>query len=212
MPYERIVLQMHIDPATVERRVFYRILTGCIVPRPIAWVSTQDSAGQVNLAPFSFFNGVASNPPSLSVCVSHNSRRATGQKDTLSNMLDTGEFVVNVVDEATAAAMVKTSSDVPPEVNEFEIAGLTPIPSMVVRPPRVGESPASFECVVYTTVQVGEGSGSSTLVVGVIQHMHIRDDVADEQGYIDTLRLKPVGRLAGNDYCLVHETFELKNT
>jgi flavin reductase (DIM6/NTAB) family NADH-FMN oxidoreductase RutF len=200
---------MELDIATLERRDIYKVMTGCIVPRPIAWVSTQDSAGINNLAPFSFFNGISSNPPALCFSIAHNSQRTSGQKDTLHNILEMGEFVVNVVDEATAEAMDATAADFPADVDEFAAVGVTPAPSQSVRPPRVAESPACFECTLHTTVQVGEGSGSSTLVIGIIKHIYVRDDVIGERNYIDNARLKPVGRLAGKSYCYVRDLFEI---
>ncbi|NJN67315.1 MAG: flavin reductase family protein [Chloroflexaceae bacterium] len=203
---------MEISVATLDQREVYKLMSGCILPRPIAWVSTQDRAGCRNLAPFSFFNGVASNPPSLSVSISASSdaTRPLGTKDTLRNILETGEFVVNVVTEATVEAMVETSREFPADEDEFSVTGLTPVPSVTVRPPRVAESPVSFECVLHGTMQVGRGPGSSTLVVGIIQHLSIRDDLLNERGYVEIRRLQPVGRLAGSAYCAVREVFDLK--
>lgn len=200
---------MEIRTSTTERLAVYKLMTACIVPRPIAWVSTQDANGINNLAPFSFFNGVASNPPSLSLSISYHSRRASGKKDTLHNILETGEFVVNIVNEPTAIAMLETSFEHPADVDEFVMAGLTPAPSVVVRPPRVAQSPACFECTLHDTMQVGEGPGSSTLVVGIIQHIYVRDNLINERGSVDTRRLQPLGRLADNSYCYIYETFEL---
>lgn len=200
---------MEIDLSTSDQRDIYKLMIGCIVPRPIAWVATVDRTGNRNLAPFSFFNGIGSNPPALSISINHHTGRASGQKDTLRNILDQREFVVNIVTEATAAAMNETATTYPEGIDEFAVAGLTPAPSLTVRPPRVAESPVSFECSLHTTVPVGEGPGSSTLVIGLIRHIYIRDDVIDERGYIDIHRLEPVGRLAGNSYCYVHETFTL---
>lgn len=203
---------MEISTATLDQREVYKLISSCILPRPIAWVSTRDRAGHNNLAPFSFFNGVASNPPSLSISISSTSdpNRPLGTKDTLRNILETGEFVVNVVTEATVEAMVETARDFPADEDEFSAAGLTPVPSKTVRPPRVAESPVHFECVLHGTMQVGRGPGSSTLVVGIIQHLAIRDDLVNERGYVDVRLLQPVGRLAGSAYCQVHEVFDRK--
>lgn len=202
---------MEFNPEQMEQRDVYRLLEGSIIPRPIAWVSTQDRDGINNLAPFSFFNGVSSRPPSVSVSVSYNRRRDDGRKDTLRNILDTGEFVVNIVTEETAAAMAETSFDHPAEVDEFSVAGLTAAPCRVVRPPRVAESPISLECVLHDTMQVGEGPGSSVLVVGIVRSMHIRDEVLNEQGGIDLARVHFVGRLSGHGYTFVREIFELSD-
>jgi flavin reductase (DIM6/NTAB) family NADH-FMN oxidoreductase RutF len=200
---------MQFDPTGREPRETYRFLNGGIVPRPIAWVSSQDRNGTNNLAPFSFFNGVASNPPSLSISITHTEERPAGHKDTLHNILELGEFVVNIVSETTAAAMVETSANFLAEVDEFYIAGVTPAQSTRVRPPRVAESPVSFECKLHDTMQVGEGAGSSRLVVGVVLYIHIHDNILDEHGYIDIQRLQPVGRLGGTRYCTIRETFDL---
>ncbi len=200
---------MEFDPTTLGQRDLYKLIIGCIVPRPIAWVSSQDQAGINNLAPFSFFNGIGSNPPALSISINHTGSHPSGRKDTLRNILDLGEFVVNIVTEATAAAMNETATDYPAEMDEFAIVGLTPAPSRTVRPPRVAESPVSFECTLHTTVPVGTGPGSSTLVIGIIKHIFVRDEVISAGGYIDIHRLQPVGRLAGNSYCYVHEVFDL---
>ncbi|MCU0493048.1 MAG: flavin reductase family protein [Chloroflexaceae bacterium] len=200
---------MEIDPTTLSQQNLYKLIIGTVVPRPIAWVSTQDENGLRNLAPFSFFNALGSNPPALMISVNYTGARAQGRKDTLHNILETGEFVVNIVTEATAAAMNDTATDYPAEVDEFAAAGLTPVPSHTVRPPRVAESPVHFECVLHTSLPLGEGQGSTTLVVGVIKHMHLRDDLLDDKGRVDIHRLQPVGRLAGNSYCYVRETFDL---
>ncbi len=204
---------MECNPETTERRILYGLMGSCIIPRPIAWVATQDQNGVRNLAPFSFFNGVSSNPPSLSVSVSYNRGREDGRKDTLQNILDTGEFVVNVVTEQTGLAMVETAMDHPPDVDEFSIANLTPAPSKTVRPPRVAESPACFECVLHDHIQVGEGPGSSTLVIGIIKHIYVHDDMLNEDGEVVIDRLKIIGRVAGpKGYCFTHETFDLAIT
>lgn len=200
---------MELDPATMDQREVYKLLIGCVVPRPIAWVSTIDLEGRRNLAPFSFFNGVGSNPPALTVSINHAAGRSSGKKDTLANILATGELVVNLVTEATAAAMNETATDYPAGFDEFELAGLTAAPSRTVRPPRVGESPVSFECALHTALPIGEGPGSSTLVVALIRHIAISDAVVGERNHIDVHKLRPVARLAGSSYAYVRETFEL---
>lgn len=200
---------MEIDPAGLDQREVYKLLIGCVAPRPIAWVSTVDGQGRRNLAPFSFFNVVGSSPPALSVSINYTADRPSGRKDTLRNILDTGEFVVNIVTEATAGAMNETATDYPEAFDEFAEAGLTPAPSRTVRPPRVGESPVSFECALHTALPVGSGPGSGTLVVGLIRHIAVSDGVVDERYHIDLGRLRPVARLAGSSYAYVRETFEL---
>ena len=196
------------DPQTLGERETYKLLIGCVVPRPIAWVSTLDLAGVRNLAPFSFFNGIGSNPPALSISVnyvdSHDQR-----KDTLRNISDTGEFVVNIVDEDLAQAMNATAASYPSGVDEFEIAGVAAAPSVTVRPARVAGAPVSLECKLFTLVPVGEGPGSATVVIGVIQMMHIRSDIIDERHHIDITKLRPIARLAGAAYAYVHDTFDM---
>jgi flavin reductase (DIM6/NTAB) family NADH-FMN oxidoreductase RutF len=199
---------MQLDPQALGERETYKLLIGCVVPRPIAWVATVDQQGVRNLAPFSFFNAIGSNPPALSVAISY-ADRADGRKDTLRNIVATGEFVVNIVDEDLAQAMNITATNYPPEVDEFATAGLTPAPSVLVRPPRVAESPVSLECRLFTQVPVGAGPGSATLVVGTIALLHVRDDLVDERHRIDITKLRPIGRLAGASYTYVHETFEM---
>src|SRR5215212_8479453 len=132
-----------LDPQIIGQRETYKLLIGCVVPRPIAWVSTVDSSGVRNLAPFSFFNAVGSNPPTISISISY----ASGpdqRKDTLRNINDTGEFVVNIVDENLAQAMNATSANYPPDVDEFEVAGLEALLSATVRPSRVAGAPVSL--------------------------------------------------------------------
>ncbi len=197
-----------LDPQTLGQRETYKLLLGCVVPRPIAWVSTADLAGVRNLAPFSFFNAIGSNPPAISISVSYVDG-SDPRKDTLRNISDTGEFVVNIVDEELARAMNATSASYPPGVDEFEIAGLTAIPSVTVRPARVDGAPASLECKLLTLVPVGQGPGSATVVIGVIQMIHMRADVINERHYIDITKLRPIARLAGASYAYVHETFDM---
>ena len=195
---------MKIDPPNFEG--FNRVLTGVVVPRPIAFVSSMSAAGLVNLAPFSFFNAVAYDPPTI---VFSSSRHAGDKrKDTLANIEETGEFVVNVVVDAIAEAMNRTAAEYPTEVNEFAIAGLTPVPSDVVRPPRVAESPANMECRLNQVVPIGQGRHQHGLVIGEIVLLHIRDDII--QGHrINHQKLQPTGRLAGNMYCHTADVFEM---
>jgi flavin reductase (DIM6/NTAB) family NADH-FMN oxidoreductase RutF len=197
-----------LDPQTIGERETYKLLIGCVVPRPIAWVSTIDLSGARNLAPFSFFNGIGSNPPAVSISINYvdNSDR---RKDTLRNIIDTGEFVVNIVDENLAQAMNLSAANYPPDVDEFEVAGVTAAPSAGVRPPRVASAPISLECKLFTLVPVGQGPGSATLVIGVIQLIHVRTDIINERHYVDITKLRPIARLAGAGYAYVHDTFEM---
>ena len=197
-----------LDPQALGQRETYKLLIGCVVPRPIAWVSTVDLVGARNLAPFSFFNAIGSNPPAISISVSYVDG-IDQRKDTLRNISETGEFVVNIVDEDLALAMNATSASYPPDVDEFEIAGLAAVPCVTVRPARVAGAPVSLECKLYTLVPVGQGPGSATLVVGTIQMIHVRSDTIDERYHIDITKLRPIARLAGASYAYVHETFDM---
>jgi flavin reductase (DIM6/NTAB) family NADH-FMN oxidoreductase RutF len=201
---------VQIDPRTAEPTAVYKLLIGCVVPRPIAWVSTVDAAGVANLAPFSFFMGVTGNPPTIAFSSGpRGGEAASGKKDTLANLQVTGDFVVNVVDDARAEAMNLTSGDYGPEVDEFALAGLTAAPSVQVRAPRLAEAPVSMECRVVQIIPVG--NAPHHLVLGEIVHFHVRDDVHDAAtGRIDMHRLRPVGRLAGNLYAHIHDIFEMK--
>lgn len=200
---------MQLDVQTLSQPDLYKLLTGCIIPRPIAWVSTIDTDGVPNLAPFSFFNAVGSNPPAVSIAIGATDSQ-DGRKDTLRNIQTTNEFVVNIVNETLAEAMNETAINYPSTINEFEAAELTMESSAMVQPPRVAEAPVSMECHLYTIVPVGEGPGSSTLVVGTIAILHIRDDIINERLHIDIQRLQPIGRLAGASYAFVHKTFDMQ--
>ena len=195
---------MIIDPKSFEG--FNRVLTGVVVPRPIAFVSTMSKDGLINLAPYSFFNAVAYDPPTI---VFSSSRQAGNKrKDTLAHIEETGEFVVNIVVDDIAEAMNRTAAEYPSEVSEFEIAGLTPAPSERVKPPRVAESPVNMECRLLQVVPLGQGDHQHGLVIGEVVLMHIRDDIIDGHR-INHQRLKPTGRLAGNMYCHTSEVFEM---
>ncbi|GAB4177914.1 MAG: flavin reductase family protein [Calditrichia bacterium] len=193
----------------MDHRENYKLIVGSIVPRPIAFVSTRSSDGSLNLAPFSYFNGVSSKPPTVSISIMQKFSDS-GTKDTLRNILDTGEFVVNIVTEDIVEAMNETATEFPADVNEFEISGLTPISSELVSPPRVKESPIQMECTLFHHVQVGDGSpGSATLVIGEVKLFHVRQDLL-YNGKIDIRKLKPVGRLAGGEYTRLGELFTIE--
>ena len=197
---------MELDPRTIGTASSYKLLIGCVVPRPIAWVSTLGADGVANLAPFSFFMGVCNEPPTIAFS---SGRRENGKKDTVRNLEHTGDFVVNVVDDTHAEAMNATSGEYGPEVDEFTLAGLTMAPGVKVRAPRLATAPISMECRVAQIVPVGTGPHS--VVFGEILYYHVRDDVYDAAtGRIDITRLKPIGRLAGHQYSYIHDIFEMK--
>lgn len=190
---------MIIDPKEISYKECYKIMIGSVVPRPIAFVSTVSADGIPNLAPFSYYTAIAAEPPTL--CFAPGRRSSDGErKDTLSNIEATGEFVVNVVTEAIGPAMNATATDFPPETNEFEVANLTPLPSRIVKPSRVGESPINMECKLHQIVPIGRPqAGGAALVIGEIVMFHVADKLYEE-GRINIHELKPLGRLAGTEY------------
>ena len=199
---------MEIAPNALPRQSIYKILIGSVVPRPIGWISTVNASGQPNLAPFSFFNAVCSSPPTVLFCPMIRSTDGN-TKDTLNNVKATGEFVVNIVSEEQALSMVATSLEIAPDVNEFELTGLATAPSVVVKPPRVAESPIHFECKVSQIVEVGNQPGGGSVVLGEIVHLHVDERVLIGEDKINLAALKPIGRLAGSAYTRVTDLFEM---
>jgi flavin reductase (DIM6/NTAB) family NADH-FMN oxidoreductase RutF len=201
---------LSIDPAGQPSRQIYKLMTGIIVPRPIALVSTVDSEGIPNVAPFSFFCGVGSVPPTLIFCPALHGKQADPalRKDTLANVEATGEFVVNVVSEALAHAANITAAEVPPHVDEFALAGLTAIPSEVVRVPRVAESPAHMECKLLQVIYTSQQPGGGVIVLGEIVRFHVRQDLV-EDFRVDPEGLDAVGRMAGNTWVRTRDRIDL---
>lgn len=183
-----------IDPKEIATRDFHQFLLGAVAPRPIAFVSTVDEDGNPNLAPYSFFNAFSSNPPML---VFSSNRRVSNNttKDTLANVMATKEAVVNVVTWSIVRQMAVTSVEFAPGVSEFEQAGFTPIPSDLVKPPRVKESPINMECVVRDIITLGEHGGAGHLIMCEVVRMHIDDAVIDENNRIDPHKLDLMGRM-----------------
>jgi flavin reductase (DIM6/NTAB) family NADH-FMN oxidoreductase RutF len=200
---------MIIDPHELPQAMRYKLLIGSIVPRPIAWVSTVSAAGEYNLAPFSYFTIAATVPMTLIFCPQVST--VTGRhKDTLRNIRSVPEFVVNITNEDTAELMNKTATELPHGTSEFTWAGLTPEPSQSIRVPRVGEAPISFECKLQRIVTISDAPGGGSAVFGEVLVVHIRDDLYDVQtGRIAIDKLKPIGRLAGNSYARITDTFDL---
>lgn len=199
-----------VDPATHLPHQVYKLMSGIIVPRPIALVSTIDSAGVANVAPFSFFSGVGSVPPTLLFCPvlrAPGSAEASHRKDTLRNVEETGEFVVNVVNESITEAANRTAAEVPPEVDEFQLAGLTPLASEVVRAPRVAESPAQMECKLLQVVYTSHHAGGGVVVIGEIVRFHVRADLVVNFN-VDPDGLDAVGRMAGNTWVRTRDRIE----
>jgi len=199
---------MHLDPASVPWDLAYKYLNGAILPRPIAFVSTIDEEGRTNLAPFSFFTAVAANP--MTICFSVMRRGSDGgKKDTLRNIEATKEFVVNMVSEAIAEPMNVTAGEYPHGDSEFDRSGLTPIPSILVRAPRVKESLVNFECRLTQIVEIGEEKGAGALVIGQVVQIHVDDSIAEDNHRINTAKLNPIGRLAASDYVRITDTFSM---
>jgi flavin reductase (DIM6/NTAB) family NADH-FMN oxidoreductase RutF len=192
---------MLLDPQALPPGAMYRFMISVVVPRPIAFVSTVGADGLFNVAPFSFFNAITSRPPLIGISVSP---RAGAPKDTLRNLRATGDFVVNVVDEPLLARAVRASGDWAAEVSEFELTGLTPVPSQRVRSPRVGESPVSLECRLEREIALGDAA----FVVGEILCAHADERVLTD-GRVDIGRLVPAGRLGGDGYTIVREVVRL---
>ena len=189
---------MEIDFSKASVGQAYNLMISAIVPRPIAWVSTQSPEGKFNLAPFSYFNAVSSDPATLLFCIT---RQPDGsKKDTEVNIELTREFVVNIASESLVQAVNTTCAPYPYGVSEFEKAGVTPVASTLVKPPRVREALISMECKLYDSLQVGaEKNGGSIIIVGQILKMHIADEIYDGRG-IDFTKLKPLSRLGGQDF------------
>ena len=198
---------MIVDPEQLPWRDVYSLLTQIVQPRPIAFVSTVSGAGQVNLAPFSFYNAVSGNPPV--VVFSPLLNRDGSPKHTLANVRETGEFVVATVTEAIAAQMNECSAECPPHVCEFEYAGFTRRPAMLVRPPLVAESPVNLECRLLQIVPIGEEPGAGSLVIGRVLQIHVADDVLTEGG-VDPAKLRAVGRMGGTLYARTDSVFSME--
>jgi flavin reductase (DIM6/NTAB) family NADH-FMN oxidoreductase RutF len=200
---------MIIDPADLVRHDRHRLLIGAVVPRPIAWVSTMDEAGALNLAPYSFFTVGAAIPMTLIFCPQVPADSHKTRKDTLANVEATGEFVINLPDERTAEQMNLTATVLRAGHSEFEWAGLTPAPSQRVRVPRVAEAPIAFECALQQIVTIGEGPGGGAAVFGEVLSIYIRDALYQD-GRVALDAFKPIGRLAGTGYTRVTDLFDMK--
>ena len=194
---------MQIDPQTSHPRDLYRLMVSLIIPRPIAWTGTRSADGVPNLAPFSYFMGVTNRPPSLAISVARGPRNAL--KDTARNILETQEFTVSIVSRPRVEAMNATSEALPPEVSEFEVAGLTPLPGERVQAPRPAEARASMECRLWQSLDLG----STHLFVGEILLFHVDDALFGADGALDARALDPVSRLGGVDYAALGDIFTL---
>ena len=187
------------SPKDLDPRSLHAFLLGGVAPRPIAFASTVDKDGRVNLAPFSYFNVFSANPPVLIFSPARRGKDNT-TKHTLDNVLEVPEVVINMVDYSIVQACSLASTDYERGVNEFEKAGLTEVASETITPPRVKESPVSFECKVLRVDSFGPNPGAGQLVVCEIQKMHFREDVLGDNGYPDAVQMDLVGRCGGDYY------------
>jgi len=181
----------------------------CVVPRPIGWISTISREGTHNLAPFSQFQNLTFDPPYVMFASNQNTQGR--RKDTVVNTEATGQFVWNMATYDLREAVNKSAEEVPPEVDEFDLAGVTKVPSQIVKPCRVAESPIHFECLYHQTVRLpGNGTmGSVDIVIGRVIGIHIKADAIGPDGRVDVLKLRPIARLGYHDYTSVESTFQM---
>src|SRR5271166_3538692 len=204
---------MIVLPSDLSHSELYSILLNSVAPRPITWVSTASISGQLNLAPFSFFNVVCVDPALLAFAPGlrqpeHREASHGEPKDTLRNIRETKEFVVNIVTYELREAMNLTSGEYDASVNEFELAKVTPQPSQIVRPPRVAESPVSFECRLHQILDFSTAPTGGSLVIGQIISIHI-DDAHVKDGRLDRNSLDLIGRMGGIQYTRTTQRFEM---
>ncbi len=196
-----------IDPAGSAPEDIYKLMIGIIVPRPIAFVSSVDAQGVRNLAPFSYFTGCSTNPPVVCFCAAVRGGLRP-HKDTLRNIVETREFVVNVVSEEFAEKMNATSAEAPPEIDEFDLAGLTPLASELVKPPRVAESRVHMECGLRQIIHVSDKPGGGSLILGDVLRFHVQADLLN--GFkVDADKLNAIGRMGGPTYCRTRDRFHM---
>lgn len=196
---------MIIDPQAVSASLAYQLLTTTVIPRPIGFISSLSPEGVANLAPFSFFNAVCGEPPMIMFAASNRQPL----KDTLRNVHAMREFVVNIVSEEIVEQMNLTAADYAPHVSEFDVCGLTPVPSDLVRPPRVLESPVNLECRVHNIIEVSSKPMGGSVVIGEVIRFHVQDSIIDKDMFIDPEKLKPVARLGGPSYSRIRDRFDM---
>jgi flavin reductase (DIM6/NTAB) family NADH-FMN oxidoreductase RutF len=199
---------MQFDPNELDYSAVYKLLTGSIIPRPIGWISSISEDGINNLAPFSYFNAVGDDPPHVMFSVG---RGNNINKDTLNNVLNTKQFVVNMVTETLAEKMNLTAQSVPSHVDEFALAHIDSIPSIKVKPLRVKESPITFECeLVHHYFLEDHKNGGACIIIGRIVMMHFDENVLMDNYKINLESYKPIARLAGSNYAKIGELFSIK--
>jgi flavin reductase (DIM6/NTAB) family NADH-FMN oxidoreductase RutF len=204
---------MELTPSQLAQPDRYKVLIGAIVPRPIAFVSTISPQGELNLAPFSFFNGVGSNPMTLLFCPVN--KPDGSEKDSLRNAKPiteggTGEFVVNIAIDAFARNVAAAAEPLPYGQSEFDLVGLTTAASRIVKPPRVAESPVSFECRTLQVIRTNPGQpAGGNIVLGEVVHIWVRDELINERFHIDQGKLDAIGRMGGLEYARTRDRFKL---
>lgn len=198
---------MIVDPSSTDYLSVYKLLIGSVVPRPIAFVSTISPEGAFNVAPFSFFTVASSHPPVLVFTVGLRAN-PDPRKDTLRNVTTSREFVVNIVSEEFSEKMNLCAGEYPPDVDEFQLSGLTPIPSDIVKPPRVAESHINMECKLIYTISMSGFVNGGNLVLGEVVRFHIEDAYIDNYR-IDQDKLRAIGRMAGNSYTRTQDRFDM---
>jgi flavin reductase (DIM6/NTAB) family NADH-FMN oxidoreductase RutF len=198
---------MKIDPATLDRKSAHDVMVGVALPRPIAFISTAGENGIYNLAPYSFFIPLSAKPAIVGVGIGR--KRDGSKKDTLVNIEFSKDFVINVVTESLAEAMNQTSGEYPPEVDEFQVAKLTPEKADLVKAPMVAESPVRMECRLLQILEYGEFSSIQNFVIGEVIRVHVKDEFWAD-GEIQSSRLKTIGRMGGDFYCRTTNIFEMK--
>lgn len=199
---------MQISVKDTDSSILYKLLTGLVIPRPIGWISSVDENGINNLAPFSFFNVVGEDPPHVMFSTV---RTGNKNKDTLNNVLATKEFAVNLVTEDLVEQMNLTSQNAASDIDEFHLANLSPIPCETIKPMRVQEAKAHFECeMVHHYFLEDHKNGGACIVIGKIKMMHVSDEILLENYRINLEKYRPVARLAGSNYSKLGEVFSIK--
>jgi flavin reductase (DIM6/NTAB) family NADH-FMN oxidoreductase RutF len=198
---------MKIDLKDLDYKETHEVMVGCIVPRPIAFVSTIDESGVYNVAPYSYFSPLSNRPPLVGIGIG--TYRDGRQKDTLLNIQSSKEFVINLVHEELADAMNRASTDWPIDVDEFKEVGLTAVKADLVKAPMVAESPVNMECHLREIIDVGDETRRSDFVVGEVLRVHIKDDIYVD-GEIQMSKLMAIGRLGAELYCRTRDIFEMK--
>jgi flavin reductase (DIM6/NTAB) family NADH-FMN oxidoreductase RutF len=200
---------MFYEPGRTDHGLPFDPFKSCVVPRPIGWISTLGPTGVANLAPYSQFQNLTFDPPYVMFAANQGTHGR--RKDSAHNAEQTGEFVWNMATYDLREAVNRSAEEVSPEIDEFELAGVTKAPSRLVRPPRVAESPVHFECVYYSTLRLpGSRIGTVDVVIGRVVAVHIADDVVTADGRIDVLKIRPIARLGYYDYTSIESVFEMK--